>query len=170
MSAETKMARQEENKSLATRRPFDLFSRWEQDLEHMFEDMWYRPFWGFRGPGRRVAGRRTAFTTMPLLDVYEDKEDVVAKVELPGLSRDEIDVNLTGSTLTIRGEKKKEENLHEDDYYYCERSHGSFSRSIELPTEVKGDQIKATFKDGILQIRFPKTEEAKRKSVSIKVA
>ncbi|HVN79722.1 MAG TPA: Hsp20/alpha crystallin family protein [Terriglobia bacterium] len=169
MSTETKMAKSEESKSLAPKRPFDLFSRWEQDLERMFDDVWYRPFWGLRGPGRRLAAR-TAFTMMPLLDVYEEKEDVVVKAELPGLSRDDIDVNLTGSTLTIRGEKKKEEDLHEDDYYYCERSHGSFSRSIELPAEVKADQIKATFKDGILQIRFPKTEEAKRKSVSIKVA
>jgi HSP20 family protein len=168
MPTETKMAKYEENKLLSPRRPYDLFPRWEHDMERMFADLWKRPFLGLRSPDYWRNGS-TVFATMPAVDVFEEKDDVVVKAELPGLSKDDIDVTLNGSTLTIRGEKKKEEELKEEDYYSCERSYGAFARSIDLPAEVKADQVKAAFKDGILQVRLPKTEEARRKATSIKI-
>jgi HSP20 family protein len=78
-------------------------------------------------------------------------------------------VNLSDNLLTIHGEKKQEEEKKEKGYYYSERSYGSFSRSIQLPTDVQPEKVSASFKDGVLEIRLPKTEEVKRKEVKIKV-
>jgi len=105
----------------------------------------------------------------PSLDVFEEKDDIVVKADLPGMNKEEIEVTVTGDVVTIKGEKKKEEEVKEKDYYRRERSYGSFVRSVELPCEVKSDQIKANFKDGVLEVRMPKTEEAKKKCVSIKI-
>ena len=167
MSTETKMAKHEESRGLTPRRPNDLFSHWEQDMERMFEDFWKRPFFGRRPEFWRVG--RSVLATIPAVDVYQEKDDVIVKAELPGLSKDDIQVNLIDSTLTIRGEKKTEEEVNQDDYFYSERSHGTFARNIDLPAEVKPDQVKATFRDGVLQIRLPKTEESKSKATSITI-
>ena len=105
----------------------------------------------------------------PVVDVFEDKNDIVVKAELPGLDKDNIEVNLTDNTLTIKGEKKKEEEVKEENYYRCERAYGSFVRSVELPKAVHADKVKASFKNGILEVRVPKTEEAKAKEIKVKV-
>ena len=105
----------------------------------------------------------------PAVDVYEEKDDVVIKAEIPGLSKEDISVQVTNSTLTIKGDKKREQEVKEDDYYRCERSFGSFTRAVALPCEVKADQVKASFKNGVLEIRMPKTEEAKKKAVTVKI-
>ena len=94
---------------------------------------------------------------------------MVVKAELPGLSKEDLDVTLTESTLTLKGEKKKEEEVREKNFYRSERSSGSFVRTIELPSEVKTDQTKASFKNGILEIRLPKTEDAKKKVTKVKI-
>jgi HSP20 family protein len=104
-----------------------------------------------------------------VVDVFEEKDEVVVKAEVPGLSKEDLDVTLTESTLTIKGEKKKEEELRDKDYHRIERSYGSFARSLELPAEVKTDQAKASFKNGILEIRLPKTEENKKKTATVKI-
>lgn len=106
---------------------------------------------------------------MPVVDVYEEKDHVVVKAELPGMTRDDIEVTLTGSTLALKGEKKKEEEVKERDFYRCERSYGSFSRVITLPAEVKPEEVKATFNNGVLEVRLPKTEEAKKKAVKVQI-
>jgi HSP20 family protein len=105
----------------------------------------------------------------PAVDVFEKENEVIVKAEIPGLSKDDVEVNLTNSTLTISGEKKKEEEVKDRNYYRCERSFGSFSRTIELPAEVKTEEAKASFKDGLLEIHLPKTEAAKRKLVKVDV-
>jgi HSP20 family protein len=105
----------------------------------------------------------------PTVDVYEEKDDIVVKAELPGMDKDNIEVNLTDRTLTIKGEKKKEEEMKEENYYRSERSYGSFLRTLELPKDVHADKVKATFKNGILEVRMPKTEEAKAKEIKVKV-
>ena len=89
--------------------------------------------------------------------------------ELPGIDKDNISVNLTDHTLTIKGEKKKEEEIKEENYYRSERSYGSFLRTLELPRDVHADKVKASFKNGVLEVRLPKTEEAKAKEVKVKV-
>ena len=141
---------------------------WEREIERMLED-----FPRLRWPRHRgleaLHFPRDLRLQAPSLDMYEEKGNVVVKAELPGMSKDEIEVTLNDSTLTLKGEKKKEEEVKEKDYYRRERSYGSFVRSVELPSEVKSDQIKANFKDGVLEVRMPKTEEAKKKSVSVKI-
>jgi HSP20 family protein len=107
--------------------------------------------------------------TAPAVDLYEEKDDIVVKAELPGMEKDNIEVNLADHTLTIKGEKKKAEEVKKENYYRSERFHGSFLRTLELPKDVHGDKVKASFKNGILEVRLPKTEEAKRKEVKVKV-
>jgi HSP20 family protein len=105
----------------------------------------------------------------PPLDVSETKENVVVKAEIPGVDPKEIDISLSDGFLTVRGERKQEKEEKEEDYFVVERSYGSFSRSVRLPHEVKSDKIKANYKDGVLKITLPKSEEAKKKEVRIKV-
>jgi HSP20 family protein len=85
------------------------------------------------------------------------------------MSKEDIQVNVTDHLLIIKGEKKKEEEIKEGDYYRSERSYGSFSRSVDLPGEVQIENAKASFKNGVLEIRLPKTEEAKRREIKVKV-
>ncbi|MBI5197476.1 MAG: Hsp20/alpha crystallin family protein, partial [Nitrospirae bacterium] len=91
------------------------------------------------------------------------------KAEVPGMSKEDIELTITGDTLTIRGEKKKEEKIEEKDYYYSERSVGSISRTVELPVEVAADKVNAILKNGVLEIRLPKLESSKRKEIKVKV-
>ena len=137
------------------------------DVDRMFEDFLghrLRPFW----PERWWPAAGTEMTT-PAVDLYEEKDDIVVKAELPGMEKDNIEVSLSGNRLTIKGEKKQEEEVKKEGYYRTERSYGSFLRTLELPTEVQTDKIKATFKNGILEIHLPKTEEAKKKETKIQV-
>jgi HSP20 family protein len=156
-----------EARELAPWRPFADLTGWERDMERMmdnFFDRRMRPWW----PERwfRTEGM---LTSAPALDVYEEKDDLVIKAELPGMEKDNVEVSLTDHTLTIKGEKKKEDEVKEEKYYRSERSYGSFVRSLQLPTDVQADKIKASFKNGILEVRLPKTEEAKTKEIKVKV-
>jgi len=141
---------------------------WEHDIERMFEDF---PF--FRLPRFRdlepFRFPRELRLHAPSLDMYEENNEFVVKAELPGMTKGDIEVSLTNSTLTLKGEKKKEEEVTEKDFYRCERAYGSFLRTIDLPAEVKPESAKATFKNGVLEVRLAKTEEAKRKSVKLQV-
>lgn len=141
------------------------FEHW---LDRIMDDMWRRPFPGLFGRERWLPIRPLSIR-MPSLDVYEEKDAVVVKAELPGMKKEDVEVNLAGETLTIKGEKKEGKEVKEDDYYRRERSYGSFLRTVALPCEVKSDEIKASFKDGVLEIRMPKTEEAKKKSIAVNI-
>lgn len=99
----------------------------------------------------------------PAVDVYEDENDVVLKAELPGMDKKDLSVDITETTITISGEKKKEEKVEKKDYVRLERSSGSFSRSFTLPVEVRSEETKATFKNGILVVRIPKAAGSKKK-------
>jgi len=161
-----------EGRELTPWRPFRELSRLQREMDRLFEDF-FRPSWGW-GPRwwpERLWRWPLAERDLgaPALDVYEDKDAVVVKAELPGMTKKDIDVSISGDVLTLRGEKKKEEEVSEEDYYYCERSYGSFSRSVRLPAEVQADKAKASFKNGVLEIRLPKTEAAKRREITVKV-
>ncbi len=164
------MAKAEE-KAVTTKKPSEITSRVE-DIEHWMErfmdDMWRRPFPSLFGRDRWLPIRPSSIR-MPSLDVYEEKDAVVVKAELPGMKKEEVEVNLVGESLTIKGEKKEDNEVKENDYYRRERSYGSFLRTVALPCEVKSEEIKASFNDGVLEIRMPKTEEAKKKSISVKI-
>ncbi len=105
----------------------------------------------------------------PSVDIYENKDEIVIDAELPGINQKDISVTVTDNVLTIKGEKKQEKEVKEENYHRVERSYGSFSRSFTLPVGVKADHIKAGYKDGVLKITLPKAEEAKPKQISIDV-
>jgi HSP20 family protein len=160
-----------ETKPSVRHRP-DLEPRRFSDVERMFQN-WFEDFWS--APALRAwrpdfFRMRSPSLEVPALDVYEQKDELVVKAEIPGLSKDEIDISLDGNMLTIKGEKKKEEEIKEEDYYRCERTFGAFARSVEIPAEVQTDKVSATFKNGVLEIHLPKTEEAKKNVVKVKVA
>ncbi len=159
-----------ESKAVAVKTPAEVVPRWgeiDRRFDRLTEDFWRRPF------SSLMLGERWPLPMMsmkaPSLDVFEEKDELVVKADLPGMSKEEIEVTVTGNVVTIKGEKRKEEEVKEKDYYRRERSYGSFVRSVELPCEVKSEQIKGNFKDGVLEVRMPKTEEAKKKSVAIKI-
>lgn len=105
----------------------------------------------------------------PSVDVAERNDEYVVKVELPGVSKDDVKITMQDNVLTIRGEKKEEKETKESSYHRVERSYGSFQRFFTLPTTVKSDKVDASYKDGILTISLPKAEEAKPKQIEVKV-
>lgn len=105
----------------------------------------------------------------PDIDLYEDQNEIVVKAELPGMTKDDIQISLNDNILTIRGEKKKEEEDQGKDYYRSERVYGAFVRSLALPAEINPDKVRATFRNGVLEIRLPKTEQAKKKEIKVNV-
>lgn len=159
--------RKKESKALMPRGSFFELDRWERDMERMMEEFFgrgRRSWWPYRWP--RGNGQEI---TLPAIDLYEDADDIVVKAELPGLSKDDIEVKLSDHLLTIKGEKKREQESKGERYYRSERSYGSFVRNLQLPKEVHSDKAKASFKNGVLEIRMPKTEEAKSKEIHVKV-
>ena len=135
-------------------------TRWDSEMDRMMDDFLgrrMRPWW----PARWLRG--DGEITAPVVDVYEEKDEVVVKAELPGLDKKDIEVNISDSELTLKGQKKKEEEIEKENYYRRERSYGAFLRSVELPTDVHADKVKASFKNGVLEVRVPKTQEAKTK-------
>jgi HSP20 family protein len=105
---------------------------------------------------------------MPTIDMYQTNDDVVVKASLPGLKAEDVDITVTGETLTLRGEFKQEDEQKESSYHIRESRYGSFERSVLLPTDVKADKAKADFENGILTITIPIAEEVKPKSITIK--
>lgn len=162
--------KEDERREWAPWRPFSELPRMERDMERMFEDFLTRPWSGLGWP-RRWRLREDIGIRGPAIDVYEEKDDVVVKVELPGMKKEDLELNISDNLLTIKGEKKKEEEVKEKEkgYYHSERSYGSFARTVEIPKDIQADKIRASFKDGVLEVRLPKTAEAKRKEVKIKV-
>ncbi len=105
----------------------------------------------------------------PAVDIAEKDAEYVVKVELPGLSKDDVKISTQDNVLTIRGEKKEEKESKGSTYHRVERAYGSFQRSFTLPTTVKSDNIEASFNDGMLTITLPKAEEAKPKMIEVKI-
>ena len=105
---------------------------------------------------------------IPAIDVFEKEDKFVVKAELPGMKEDDIDVSVVGDTLTIKGEKKTEAEVKEEDYYCCEHSYGSFFRSVALPSHVDTKKIEASYEEGVLEITLPKIPEVKPKKVAVK--
>jgi HSP20 family protein len=105
---------------------------------------------------------------LPSVDVAESEGEITVRAELPGLEAKDIDLNISGDILSIRGEKKGKEEIKEDDYYSRESYYGSFQRSIRLPAEVQSDKVDARFKNGVLDIKLPKSETIRSKKIEIK--
>jgi HSP20 family protein len=106
----------------------------------------------------------------PSVDISENDDNIVVNAEIPGMNKEDINVSVRDDTLTIKGEKKREREEEEENYHVVERSYGRFQRSFTLPDNVKSDDIKANYKDGVLNITIPKTEEAKSKELKVDVS
>jgi HSP20 family protein len=117
--------------------------------------------------GHRPGNGGNAQRWVPAMDLVEDKDDLVLRADLPGLSEDDVDIEVKDGVLTISGERKTEEKKEEQGYYRVERAFGSFSRSLTLPDGIDPEQVKAEFDNGVLEVRIPKPEERKPHRVSI---
>lgn len=111
----------------------------------------------------------TVSTWSPAVDIFETADSIVMKAELPGVSRANIDIQVRDNTLTLKGERRFEREVKEENYLRIERSYGAFQRAFSLPTVIQQDKIRAVFKDGVLEVTLPKAEEAKPKQVKIDV-
>lgn len=138
--------------------PFD-FEQMRREMDRLWDSFLERP--------RRKAEEGGPW--YPSLDVAETKNDMIIKAEIPGMDPKDIDISLSDGVLTIRGEKKQEREEKEEDYHLIERNYGSFSRSVQLPKGVQSDKITASYNNGVLKVTLPKSEEAKKKEIKIKV-
>jgi HSP20 family protein len=126
------------------------------------DDFWNR----FFGEFHPLVG--TEGEWLPSMDVSENDGEISVRAELPGLKAEDIDLDISGDILSIRGEKKGKEETKEENYHTRESYYGSFQRSIRLPAEVQGDKVDASFKNGVLDIRLPKSEKTRSKKIKIK--
>jgi HSP20 family protein len=155
--------KQQQQSSAMERSPLAEIARWEQQMERRFADL--------------LSGRIArlwddgddAGVIEPALDLWEEDNELVVKTELPGMTKDDIQISFADNTLTIRGEKKREEEDRGRDYYRAERVYGAFVRSVVLPSEVIPDKAQAVFKNGVLEIRLPKSESAKKREIKVNV-
>ena len=140
--------------------PFFGLTRMHDDLDRLFSSVWR---------SQDDNGDFFPSDLTPAVDIYEEKDNLVIKADMPGIDSKDLDINITGDTLTIKGQKQKEEETKEKGYYRKERIFGSFQRSIVLPSTVNPDKVEASCKNGVLEITLPKKEEAKPKQISVKV-
>lgn len=103
----------------------------------------------------------------PTLDVYEDKDNLIVRAELPGMNKEDIDISLHDNAITISGERKNEKKYEHGKTSRDERFFGRFTRSVSLPKQVDGSRVKASYKDGLLTVTLPKAEEAKPRQIQI---
>jgi HSP20 family protein len=141
-----------------SRDPFRELFELQRGINELFDE-------GFSGSRESVGLRAWS----PAVDVYEDENEFVLKVELPGINRDDVKVSVNENTLSVSGERRVENEDKRDNYHRIERSYGQFYRSFTLPPNINTEAIGAQFKDGILRLSLPKKEEAKPKQIEVKV-
>jgi HSP20 family protein len=162
-----------EEKTLAPRTgglvPFEEVDRWFDEINRRFDEFfsrrWLSPFERLL-PG--LPELRAPFEgRMPRVDMIDRDTDIVIRAELPGITKEDLDVSMTDDAVTLRASVRHEEKEEKGEYYRREMSRGEFQRTLRLPAAVKGEQAKATFKDGILELVLPKMEQAKRKTIRV---
>ena len=141
--------------------PYRSWSLINRELENLFED--------FAFPRPRRAGREGGDDVWyPAMDMKENQNNYMLRAELPGVSKENINVSVAEDVLTISGEKKAEEDVKEGGWHRSERVYGNFTRSFRMPGPVDAERIQAEFKDGVLQLTLPKSAAAKPKAIQIK--
>jgi HSP20 family protein len=138
--------------------PFREMTSLRDAMDRLFEDSFVRPPRLWPGIGE---------WELPI-DMHQTANDVIVKTSLPGFKPEEVDISVSGDTLTIKGEHKEEEEIKEENYFYKERRYGKLSRSVLIPVQVKSDKAEAVFEDGILTLTMPKAEEVKPKQIKVK--
>jgi HSP20 family protein len=149
-------------------RTFGSISRWEplpgmgdiqQEMNRLFDSFFGRP----------VTVATSQRIWMPLADMWETKDDLYVTFEVPGVREKEISVSITGDVLTVKGERKWDKELKDENYHRLERVYGKFERAIPLPVPVQADRVKATYREGVLEIKLPKADEVKSKEIKIDI-
>jgi HSP20 family protein len=138
--------------------PLDEIMSMRESMDRLFEDFFARR--------PRTQG---PLVWQPAVEVSETDQDVLVKAELPGIDPKNVEVSVTAEGLSIKGEAKSETEDRQRNYYRRELRYGMFQRTIPLPTEVKSDETKATFRNGILEVRVPKAERVRPKTVKVEV-
>ena len=147
----------------------NIITRWEQpraviplqdEVNRLFEDTF----------ARDRQGHADLTTWAPAVDIYETENELVVQADLPDLQDKDIDVRVENNTLTIRGERKFEKDVNEDNYFRIERAYGSFTRSFTLPNTVSSENIRAEYRNGVLTLHMAKREESKPKQIKISVS
>jgi len=150
-------------------RPFGAVDRWEPfrnvgdiqgEVNRLFDAFLGRPGMGST-PGTR--------TWLPAVDMHATKDDLVLSVELPGISEKDVTVSITGDLLTIRGERRWDDEAKDRQYLHMERVYGQFERLIQLPMAVQADKVKASYHDGVLHVTLPKAEELKPREIKVDI-
>lgn len=145
--------------SLIRWEPFRELLSMREAMDRLFEESFLRP------RGRWLV----PFDVEALaVDMYETDDKIVVKASLPGVKPEEVDISVTGNTLTIKGETKAEEEVKEENYIRRERRYGAFSRSLSLPTQVEVEKAEAAFENGVLTLSLPKAEAVRPKAIKVK--
>jgi len=134
-----------------------------QSFQHEMNRMFNQFFQGSNG---EEAGSKLS-TWNPSVDIYETDDALVIKAELPGVSKDDVSIDVHQNTLTLRGQRKHETEVKDEQYHRVERSYGSFQRSFTLPSTIDYEKVQATFKDGVLELHLPRLESAKPRQIAI---
>ncbi|MBU9889046.1 MAG: Hsp20/alpha crystallin family protein [Candidatus Omnitrophica bacterium] len=137
--------------------PFDLLSDLQEDFGRLFS------------PALRTSTPEGLKQLVPQLEIHEDENQFTLSIDVPGIDRKDLDISVTGNTLSVKGERSEETQKREKGYYYSERSYGSFQRSVQLPSDVESDKIAANYKDGVLELVIPKSEKSKPKQIKVDV-
>jgi HSP20 family protein len=140
--------------------PFRSLADVESEMNRVFDAYFGRQV---RRPG--VVDRVWA----PAIDIYETKDDLVVSVELPGVREKDVHLSMTGDILTLRGQRVADHHVKEENYHRIERWSGSFERDIPLPIPVQADRVRATYRDGVLEVRLPKIDEVKPREIKIEL-
>lgn len=135
----------------AFRDPFTTLRHFTSDFDRFFED----PFMAFRRPAFKTPHFLEPTNWMPEIDVFEKDNRLFTKIDLPGMKKEDVKVEVTDGQLAISGERKSEVEETKENFYRCEREYGSFHRTVPLPEGVKVEDIKATFIDGVLEVSVP---------------
>ena len=140
--------------------PFDGLNRIQSRLNDLFDETLRRP---------RAFSPATSTAWFPPVDILESKDSYLLRAELPGMKKEDFNLEVENGTLTLSGERKFEEPANGVEYHRVERAAGKFVRTFSLPQTVKSEEIKASYRDGILEVHVPKAEEAKAKQIAIDV-
>jgi HSP20 family protein len=140
--------------------PFRDLMTSQREFDRLFREA-FNPFMG--------EGDMSTRTWAPPVDIYETENDIVLKAELPGVDPKDVEVRVEDSTLYLKGERKFEKEVKDENYHRVERSYGSFARSFSLPSSINAEKVKAEYKDGLLTLTLPKREEAKPRTIKIDV-
>jgi HSP20 family protein len=147
-----------EQENVVPFRPVTMFEEMERMLEDIIPQRWMRPF--------RMEHSLLA-ETLPQIDIIDCNDTIVVRAALPGVDKKDLEVSTTQQSLTLRGSTQKESKEEEGEYYRHEISRGNFLRTVSLPAAIDETNIKAKFKDGLLEVTLPKLESAKRHTINI---